>query len=263
MKLVLALVLSVVALALMVFGSAFFVDVRSESLRGPGAQIEFIDRWPTPGSAMGLEVEAHGGERAGLVAIVVSVGGQEVLRARGSGANWGTSIDHGKNRGSDRMELDVPIPANAVPDRPLALEAAVDFSVAMPEGKSFSNQTHHQDLVFNVSPVAPGQSMVPRVLHGLRALPVLLVWIAALVLLFRSNFVVDGMQANAAAVASVLISGALVAGMLGYWLFGVTVSESLGSPPALAAVLTFAFLVVPTIATFSLTRARKGTVAVR
>src|SRR4051812_21167921 len=105
-------------LLLLTIGSSLFADGRSQKLAGPGLSVWIVDRWPGPGTPMRLEVEAHGGDRAGIRNVRVLLEGRELVQKEGHGVRWGDTIAGSKRRGAEELEVLVPLPPDVEAGRP-------------------------------------------------------------------------------------------------------------------------------------------------
>lgn len=253
-----------VALVVLAIGSNLFADAHSEPLMGPGAAAWVIDRWPAPGSTMRVEVEGHGGSRAGVNSVVARWNGLVLAQAQGKGAHWGSVISGSKSRGNDVVELTIPIPADVPAGTQMDLELDVETVCAMTTNGSFSNDAFRHQLALSVVPVAAGGELSARLVHLSRALLALALWFAVLLAGVRvlGDPTLPREDSESAGVAAIglIICG----GIVGYWGFARVVSAVLGSPTGLDVVLTIAWLTVAPWGAWRLLRRRtQSAVSVR
>lgn len=227
-------------LVVLMIGPSLFADAGSEKLTGPGVSVWLLDRWPSPGSTMRMEVEAHGGDRAGVGVVRVRLEGEELAKKEGKGVHWGNTISGSKSRGAETVELEVPIPPRALPGQPLPLELDVSYVCAMGSGMSFGNETFHEVIALEVTPQAPGSTLVPRLMHLDKALLALALW--TFLVIGLSRFFEGPGQADGEAGGVIVIGVGVSSAIIGYWSFARPVVAALGNPPVLDWLLAIAWL---------------------
>jgi hypothetical protein len=227
-------------LVVLMIGPSMFADARSEKLAGPGVSVWLLDRWPNPGSTMRMEVEAHGGDRAGVGMVRVRLEGEELVTTEGKGVHWGNTISGSKSRGAETVEVAVPIPQHAVAGQPLPLELEVFYVCAMRSGGGFENETFHETIGLEVTPQAPGSTLVPRLMHLDKALLALALWIFLLIGLIK--FLEGPGQIDGEAGGVIVIGVGVSSAIIGYWSFARPVVAALENPPALDWLLAIAWL---------------------
>jgi hypothetical protein len=104
----------VTVLLTLVMGSVF-ADARTASVFGPGVDVFVRTAFPGEGGTIVLDVEARGGNRAGIEAIEVKTEGQTLALHRGNGATWGSAITQGRHRGSDTETVRLAVPGHLEP----------------------------------------------------------------------------------------------------------------------------------------------------
>ena len=245
-------------LVVLMIGPSLFADGRSEKLAGPGVSVWLLDRWPSPGSSMRMEVEAHGGSRAGVGMVRVLLNGEELARKEGQGVHWGNTISGSKSRGAETVEVAVPIPQSAAVGTPLPLELEVFFVCAMGSGAgSFDNETFHENIGLEVIPRERGSTLVPRLMHLDKALLALALWIFLLIGIIK--FLEGPGQIDGEAGGVIVIGVGVSSAIIGYWSFARPVVATLENPPVLDWILAIAWLFgVPYAVWKSLKKRRPG-----
>jgi hypothetical protein len=244
-------------LVVLMIGPSLFADAGSEKLAGPGVSVWLLDRWPSPGTTMRMEVEAHGGRRAGVGMVRVLLNGEELARKEGQGVHWGNTISGSKSRGAETVEVMVPIPESAVVGTPLPLELEVFYVCAMSAGVGgFDNETFHENIGLEVTPRERGSTLVPRLMHLDKALLALALWIFLLIGLIR--FLEGPGQIDGEAGGVIVIGVGVSSAIIGYWSFARPVVATLENPPALDWILAIAWLFGVPYAVWRWQRRRAG-----
>ena len=200
-------------------GSSLFADARSAELRGAGISVWVLDRWPEPGKTARLDVEGHGGLAAGIDRVRVWLHGRQLASAAGRGATWGSTIitNNKSGRGTESVDVAVPIPSDAAPGQPLQLTVEVDYvcAVSTGAGSSFENVSYHDELALALKPVGAGGMLLARARYALRPLVLLALWALAIfgvVWLFNRRDDIKQREALSVTVIGVMVCG----GVLGY-----------------------------------------------
>ena len=227
-------------LVVLMIGPSLFADAGSQKLTGLGVSVWLLDRWPSPGSTMRMEVEAHGGSRAGVGTVRVLLEGAELVRKEGKGVYWGNTISGSKSRGAETVEVEVPIPAGASVGQPLPIELDVSYVCAMTSAGSFDNEWFRENVGLEVIPRERGSTLVPRLMHLDKALLALALWIFLLIGLIK--FIEGPGQIDGEAGGVIVIGVGVSSAIIGYWSFARPVVATLENPPALDWLLAIAWL---------------------
>jgi hypothetical protein len=210
---------------LLVMGSVF-ADARTENIAGPGVDVFLRTPFPVEGGHVVLEVEARGGDRAGLRSIIVGDGDRHLVDMSGDGATWGYSIQSNRDRGSDSKLVEFDVPSTYKAGDVMHLAINTRYVVAMSSGGTFENVDKIGDVSLDVKIYTPGGRHVAQLLRVGLAFACFLVW-------FLLVWGVAKLYANAEGEGGGemegigLLMGFMGGGIAGYWLFAWRILNAL------------------------------------
>jgi hypothetical protein len=226
-------------LLLLVMGSVF-ADARSESMAGPGVDVFLRTPFPVEGGKVMLDVEARGGNRAGVEHISIISSNRELASRLGKGVTWGYSISSGHSRGSDTETVEFYVPSDLRAGEKLEMRIEVDYVVAMSHDSSFSNDRKHAAVRLDVKVHDKSGRLVAQLARvalglGCFAFWFFLVWGIAKLYVKAGDEDVDHKTQELEAIG--LLMGMLGGSVLGYWLFAFRIQNALELRPTIYAVM--------------------------
>ncbi len=216
-------IIAALTLLLMLVMGSVFADARTENIAGPGVDVFLRTPFPGEGGTVVVDVEARGGSKAGVGAVVVTADGSPLATATGNGVTWGYSIREGRDRGHDTVTVQLAVPPSYKADSTLPLVIDVDYVVAMSHGDSFDNEPRHGTVKLDVTVYSPSGRTIAQVSRVLLALGCFLLWfmivwgVAKLYAKADDGTPIDRKSTELEAIG--LLMGFLGGSVLGYWLF--------------------------------------------
>lgn len=228
-------------------------DARTANISGPGVDVFLRTPLPGEGSDIILDVEARGGNKAGIRRVVVRSQDTVLAEAEGDGVTWGSTIRRGKGRGAETTTVHFSVPRQARAGERLSLDIDVEYVVAMSSGSTFDNVDRSDTVRLDVDIYSERGRLAARLLLGARALAYFLAWFGlvwGVAVLYARAGERGPMPGNhdAELEGIGLVMGVMGGGFVGYWIFARTVLAALESQrTAWEVLLTALWLVLPLV----------------